>query len=199
MSATPTPPRSVDLVAAARALDEFLRALGQDAATNRELDGTGQRVAESFAHEFCAGDHVDLATLVAPHLMRVTARGTSEKKSWEGLSRVLLRDLPVSTLCPHHLLPSEGTADVAFQPNEHIVGVGAIAALLETAARRLILQETLGQDVVGVLVATLAPRWVVVRIRLAHACMRLRGERAHGSLVETWSSAGAVPDTVFSA
>ena len=195
MSPTPTPSRAIDLVAAARALDEFLRALGQDPTTNTELVGTGQRVAEAFAHEFCAGDSIDLAGLVTPHLM---PSPPSKNKSSETRSRVLLRDLPVSTMCPHHLLPSEGTADVAYEPGANIVGVGAVAALLETAARRLTLQETLGQDVVDVLVATLAPRWVVVRIRLAHACMRLRGERAHGSLVETWTTDGVVPDAVFS-
>ncbi len=188
----PTP--TVDLIAAARALDEFLRALGQDPTTNTELVGTGHRVAEAFAHEFCAGDRVDLKSLVTPHLMRLPS---AQKKSPEGRSRVLLRDLPVTTMCPHHLLPSEGTADVAYEPGAHIVGVGAIAALLQTAARRLILQETLGEDVVSALVATLTPRWVVVRIRLAHACMRLRGERAHGSVVETWCADGVVPDAVF--
>jgi GTP cyclohydrolase IA len=196
MSATLPPPRIVDLAAAARALDEFLRALGQDQATNPALVGTGQRVAEAFAHEFCAGHGADLEALITPHLM---AAPTAEKKSSGRGSRVLLRDLPVTTMCPHHLLPSEGTADVAFEPQERIVGVGAIAALVETAARRLVLQEELGEDVLAVLVATLAPRWVVVRIRLAHACMRLRGERAHGSQVETWSSHGPVPDSVLGA
>jgi GTP cyclohydrolase I len=194
MSAPSTPPRVPDLVAAARALDEFLRALGQDVAVNTELVGTGQRVAEAFAHEFCAGHGVDLDALVAPHL--IAAPGT-EKKSADGRSRVLLRDVPLSTMCPHHLLPSEGTADVAYEPAALIVGVGAIAGLLQTAARRLVLQETLGHDVTAVLARTLAPRWVVVRIRLGHACMRVRGERAHGSVVETWSSHGPVPDSVF--
>lgn len=196
MSTPPTPPRVPDLAVAARALDEFLRALGQDAATNTALVGTGQRVAEAFAHEFCAGTGVDLAALVTPHLMPAAS---PQNKSSEARSRVLLRDLPVATMCPHHLLPSEGTADVAYEPGAHIVGVGAIAALVDTAARRLILQETLGEDVATTLQSTLAPRWVVVRIRLAHACMRLRGERAHGSRVETVTACGPVPDAVFAA
>ena len=194
MSTMPTPPRVPDLAAAARALDEFLRALGQDARDNAELVGTGQRVAEAFANEFCAGQGVDLAALVGPHRMPAPL---PKHAASAGRARVLVRDLPIVSMCPRHLLPSEGTADVAYEPGPYIVGVGALAGLVETAARRLVLQETLGQEIVSVLAEALAPRWVVVRIRLAHACMRLRGERAHGSRVETTTSHGPVPDSVF--
>ena len=191
MLSPPSPSRVPDLALAARALDEFLHALGQDAVANPELVGTGQRVAEAFAGEFLAGHGVDLTALVTPHLL--AAPPSSSR------ARVLLRDLPLTTMCPHHLLPAEGTADVAYEPGPFLVGLGAIAVLVETAARRLVLQETLGADVVSVLAAALAPRWVVVRIRLAHACMRVRGERAHGSRVDTVSSHGPVPDAVFAA
>jgi len=188
------PARVVDVAAAARALDDFLRALGHDASVNRELMGTGQRVAEAFAHEFCAGEGVDLDAVLRPHLLASAATGDN---AGAAPARVLLRDVPLVTMCPHHLLPAEGVANVAFQPGEHLIGIGAIAAVLETASRRLVLQEVLGGEVLGALVRVLDPRWLVVHVRLAHACMRLRGERAHGSELETWSTHGPVPDPIF--
>lgn len=185
-------PRPVDLNAAARALDEFLRALGLDETANSELVGTGERVAEAFAHEFCAGEGADFEGLIRPHVLPLPAQSARASRNI-----IWVREVPVHSMCPHHLLPSEGTADVAYEPGEHLVGIGAIAALVELASRRLILQETLGQDVIGVLTRTLAPRWVALRLELTHSCLRARGERAHGARVETWSSSGEVPDFVF--
>lgn len=191
-----SPPPRVDLAAAARALDEFLRALGQEQSNNTELIGTGMRVAEAFAYEFCAGEGADFDALLLAHRMPVPSADQNLRASSSSQTRVLLKDLPLVTMCPHHLLPAQGTADVAFEANQHIVGLGAVAALIEHAGRRLILQETLASDVVEVIARVLAPRWVLVRIRLAHACMQLRGERAHGSAVETWTSHGPVPESM---
>ena len=191
------PPRSVDLVAAARALDDFLRALGHDQTRNPELIGTGARVAQAFASEFCAGESVDLEKIVAPHRIDAPSAAGAHGETGSPSARVLLRHLPLITMCPHHLLPAEGTADIAYEPLDHIVGIGALASLVEVAGRRLVLQETLSRDVTDVIARVLAPRWVLVRMRLAHSCMRLRGERAHGSEVETWSSSGTVPDSAY--
>lgn len=192
-SPPPAPARSIDLIAAGRALDEFLRALGHDEHTNPELAGTGARVAEAFAHEFCAGEGSDLDALLRPHVMPAPTTGEKLRAS---PARVLLKDLPLITMCPHHLLPAEGTAHVAYEPADHIVGIGAVAALIERAGRRLVLQEKLADDVVGALVRVLAPKWLLVRTCLKHSCMRLRGERAHGSAVETWSQHGEVPEAM---
>ena len=193
--ATNGPPRSsphVDMEAAARAIDQFLRALGQDEQSNSQLVGTGKRVAEAFASEFCAGEGVDLDARLRAHLLPVATQGAIVSRNV-----VRLHDLPLHVMCPHHLLPAEGSADVIFEPALHLVGIGAIAELVEVASRRLILQETLGDEIVAALTRTLAPRWVAVRLELAHSCMRARGERAHGARVETWTSSGSVPDSIF--
>lgn len=107
--------------------------------------------------------------------------------------RIVLRRLPLVTMCPHHLLPAEGHADVAFEPDRLWVGLGGIAALVELSGKRLILQEALSEEIADVIDEVLRPRWVRVSLRLAHACVRLRGERAHGSEVETCSTRGAAP------
>lgn len=168
-----------DRDAAARAIDAFLRAIGRDAATERDLEGTGARVADAFIDELCAGYAVDTRGLLASHVLAASSP-----------SLVLVRDIPVVTTCPHHLLPAVGTADVALQAEGRIVGIGAIGELVDAHARRLTLQEHIGERVVDDVVAALAPSWVACRILLSHGCMIARGSRPIGAKVETMAMRG---------
>ncbi len=168
----------MDRDAAARAIEAFLRALGHDPEREPELAGTGARVAAAYADDLLAGYGVDVDTLLSQNVLA----GRSDL--------VVVRDLPVTTMCPHHLLPSTGLATVAFLPEEHLVGVGAVARVVDAFARRLALQEQVGENVVAALQKHLAPRWAGCRLVMSHACMTARGERAHGSRVETVALAG---------
>lgn len=168
----------MDREAAARAIDAFLVALGRSPLREPELVGTAERVAAAYVDELLAGYAVDVDALLAQSVFA----GRSDL--------VVVRDLPVTTICPHHLMPSTGSAFVAFAPEEHLVGVGTVARVVEAYARRLALQEQIGQHVVAALQKHLAPRWAACRIALSHACMTARGERAHGARVETLSIAG---------
>ena len=67
-------------------------------------------------------------------------------------------------MCPHHLMPALGTATVAYAANDRIIGVGAIARVLDAFSRRLTLQETIGAEVTRALYKHLAPRWISCRI-----------------------------------
>jgi GTP cyclohydrolase I len=174
----------VDREAAARAIDAFLRALGHDPEREPELAGTGDRVAAAYAEELLAGYGVDVDALLSQNVFA----GASEL--------VVVRDVPLSTMCPHHLMPSVGAATVAFAPEEHLVGVGTVARLVDAFARRLALQEQIGERVVAALQKHLAPRWAACRIVLAHACMTARGERSHGARVETLALSGGDVDEV---
>jgi GTP cyclohydrolase I len=172
----------MDRDAAAAAIDAFLRALGRDPAHDPHLTGTGERVAAAYADELLSGYAIDTDDLLA----HAVFAGHSEL--------VIVRDLPITTMCPHHLLPSTGTACVAFAPDEHLVGVGTVARVVDAYARRLSLQEQIGERVVAALQKHLAPRWSACRLALSHACMIARGERAHGSRVETLALAGGPVD-----
>ncbi|MBX3260570.1 MAG: GTP cyclohydrolase I [Labilithrix sp.] len=184
-SSHPAPPRSpVDRSQAAAALDAFLRAIGRD---EPDLAGTGARVADMFLDDLCAGYAVDTRRLVEQ-----SAIDTSSP------TLVVVRDVPVVTTCPHHLLPSLGTATVAFKATMRVLGLGAVAALVDAHARRLALQERVGEGVVDDLDAVLAPEWVGCRLVLAHGCMIARGERAVGTRVETVALRGP-PDRVAEA
>jgi GTP cyclohydrolase I len=172
----------MDREAAARAIDAFLRALGLDPDREPELLGTGARVTSAFADELIAGYGVDVDALLSQNVFA----GRSDL--------VVVRDLPLATMCPHHLMPATGHATVGFAPDEHLVGVGTVARVLDAFARRLALQEQIGERTVAALQKHLAPRWAACRITMSHACMTSRGERTHGARVETLALSGGDVD-----
>jgi GTP cyclohydrolase I len=169
----------MDRAAAARAIDEFLIAIGRDPKTEPELRGTGARVADAFIDELCSGYSVDVDALVRGNVLAQTGGGIVE-----------LRDVAVTTTCPHHLMTGIGKATIGFAPKDKIVGVGALARLLDAFARRLTLQETIGEGVVATIDKNLEPRWVACRIEMTHACMTARGERTHGARLVTYAVRG---------
>ncbi len=170
----------VDRAAASQAIEAFLRALGLDPSDHDDLAGTGARVADAFVEDLCAGYDVDVDALVTANAI-------------EGRSGVVIvRNVAVTTTCPHHLMPAIGTADVAFAPDRKLMGVGTVARVVHAFAQRLALQEQIGEDVVDALERGLRPVWVACRIDLAHACMIARGEKQHGARVETMGLRGAI-------
>jgi GTP cyclohydrolase I len=177
----------IDRSAAARAIEDFLRALGH--APEGELAGTGERVADAWADDLLDGEAIDAAVLLREGSLAMDA---------EGSGLVLVRDLAVTTMCPHHLLPAHGTATVAYLPGARVVGIGTIAHVVDVLAHRLTLQERIGDDVVALLVHELGARGALCRLALTHSCLIARGERKTGSIVETIAVAGtfasATPD-----
>jgi|SRR5580692_7384822 GTP cyclohydrolase I len=168
----------MDRIAAARAIDEFLLALGRDPKVETELRGTGARVAEAYLDELCSGYAVDVDALVRGNIID----GPSVTDTI-----VELRDVALTTTCPHHLMAGIGKATLGFAPKGKILGVGSMARLLDAFARRLTLQETIGDGVVSAIHDNLAPRWVACRIEMTHACMTGRGERTHGARLVTYA------------
>jgi GTP cyclohydrolase I len=169
-----------DRAAAAAAIDAFLRAIGRDPRSEPELVGTGDRVAAAFLDELCDGYAKDPAAIMAAHRI---ASASSDI--------VVLRGAPVTTMCPHHLLPATGIATVAFAPRGAIVGLGALVEVVDACARRLVLQEEIGAHVAEVLHAALGPAWAGCRLVLEHGCIIHRAERRHGARVETFAMRGA--------
>jgi len=174
----------IDRTAAASAIDAFLRAIGRDPEREPDLVGTGARVADAYVDELCAGYAVDTRAL----LEASTIVGAPPNLA-------VVRDIPITTMCPHHLLPASGTATIALHARERLVGLGTLAALVDAHARRLTLQERIGEAVVADIEAVLEPAWVGCRITLVHGCMVARGERAVGSRVETVALRGAAGES----
>ncbi|WP_319805275.1 GTP cyclohydrolase I [Microbacterium sp. YJN-G] len=173
-------PRPVDLVAAEHAGRLFLKALGidPDAADTPDLARTPRRFAEAFAE------------LLSPEPFDFTTFANSE--GYDEL--VLIRDIPVRSLCEHHLLPFTGVAHVAYLPGDSVVGLSKIPRMVDHYARRPQTQERLTVQIADALAARLQPRGIGVVVEAAHSCMTLRGARATGAMTTTSALRGILRD-----
>jgi GTP cyclohydrolase IA len=182
----------VDRPAAARAIGDFLKALGFDPAEHAELAATPERVSEAFADDLLRGHDVDIRELVR--------RGSCEAKAAAKGGPVSVIGIAVATICPHHLLPALGRASVVYLPGAMLLGIGTVTALVDAFARRLTLQEAIGQNVVSALVEHAGARGAYCELELEHSCLRARGERQVGAVVRSsarageFASANAVPE-----
>jgi GTP cyclohydrolase I len=174
---------SVDRHAAEQAIQTFLKALGHDPATNPELSRTPALVTEAFARDLLSGYAVDVAALLASESSALPHEGA------RGL--VVVNGVEVATVCPHHLLPGLGRATVAYLPGERLVGIGAIARTVDAFARRLALQEAIGDEVVRALTLHAGARGAYCRLELSHACLSARGARQGSATVVTVARAGS--------
>jgi GTP cyclohydrolase I len=170
---------AVDLVAAARAIEAFLTALGHPPSSDPQLHETGQLVAAAFHHELLSGYRVHAADVLRDTL---AADG--------GGDMVLVRDIAVTCICPHHLLPATGRLHIGYLPQQRIVGLGALTRLAHAFSRRLILQEALCSEIAEALVRELGARGAGCIAELSPTCMTARGDRASHAQAVTVATAG---------
>ena len=166
-------PGSVDVERVERIVGQLLDALGEN--PGREgLLRTPARVAAFYA-EVLAGADDDPAA----HLDVQFELGHREM--------VMVRDIPFSSLCEHHLVPFIGRAHVAYipGPDGRITGLSKLARLVDAYAHRLQVQERLTTQVAETLVERLNPAGVVVVIEAEHLYMTMRGVKKPGSLTVT--------------
>lgn len=164
---------------AERAIRDFLKALGHDP-TSDILRDTPRRVVDAFVDELLAGYGVDIPELLATG---------SEPAQGANAGIVVVRHVNVSTVCPHHLMPAIGSATVAYEPGKRILGIGTLAKLVQTYARRLSLQEQIGTNVVETLIAHGA-RGAYCRLELRHSCLSARGAEQHHASVASTATGG---------
>jgi GTP cyclohydrolase I len=172
----------VDRKRAEQAIATFLAALGHDPAATPELSRTPELVTEAFERELLSGYAVDVPALLATEsgkLGATDARGV-----------VVVRGIHVATMCPHHLLPGIGTATIGYLPGDRVIGIGALARTVDAFARRLTLQETIGEAVVRALLDHAGARGAYCRLELSHACLSARGARQSEATVVTIARGG---------
>jgi GTP cyclohydrolase IA len=163
----------MDLDRIAKAVREILEAIGED--PDREgLIETPERVARMFA-EVCSGLHEQADT----HLQVTFEAGHDEM--------VMVRDIPMQSLCEHHMVPFIGRAHVAYIPGDdgRITGLSKLARLVDAYARRLQVQEKLTVQIADEIDNTLQPKGVMVVIEAEHLCMTMRGVRKPGATTVT--------------
>ena len=105
---------------------------------------------------------------------------------------VLVKGIPVQSVCEHHLLPFVGVAHVAYLPGDRILGLSKMARVVEMFSRRPQVQERLTQQIADWLDRELQPQGVGVVVEAEHTCMTLRGVRAGGALTRTSALTGAL-------
>ena len=168
----------VDQERIAAAVREILFAIGEDPDRDGLLD-TPSRVARMYA-EICAGLHQE----PSEHLATVFEADHDEM--------VMVRDIPMYSLCEHHLIPFIGKAHVAYIPNRsgNVIGLSKVARLVDGYAKRPQVQERLTRQVADALEENLQPRGVLVVVEAEHLCMSMRGVRKAGSSTVTSSVTG---------
>lgn len=132
------------------------------------LRDTPRRVAAAFATDILAGYEEDPSAHLEP-IPLPQASGP-----------VVLQGIRFSSVCAHHLLPYRGEAHVGFIPDRAHVGLGGIARLVDSLARRLTLQEGLTAAIADRLFEALQPFSLVVLLEAEHLCLSVRGARKTG-------------------
>lgn len=107
---------------------------------------------------------------------------------------VLVSNIPLQSMCAHHMMPFFGKAHVAYIPQEKVVGISKIARVVEIYMRRLQSQENIGQEVAAAMIEALNPLGVAVIIEAEHTCMTFRGVQAPGTITKTAHLKGAFRD-----
>lgn len=165
-----------------RAVRELLLAIGENP-DREELAKTPARVASAY-EEFFAGVRVDpLSTL--------NDRALADDDTGE---LVVMRDITFRSVCEHHLLPFRGRAHIAYRPGAQIVGLGALAHLVEVSAARPQLQERLGELIAQTLFSAIDAEGVLVVIEARHGCVSDRGANQSDAMITTVASRGALED-----
>lgn len=151
----------------------ILEGIGEDPGREGLLD-TPARVADMFAEVF-AGIEQD----PAEHFCVTFNEGHQEM--------VLVRDIPLYSMCEHHLVPFLGKAHVAYVPGKHgrICGLSKLARVVDVFARRPQVQERLTSQIADTIVEHLDPAGVIVVIEAEHLCMSMRGVRKPGAITTT--------------
>ena len=104
-----------------------------------------------------------------------------------------VRDIPLHSMCEHHLLPFVGVAHVAYVPRDgRVIGLSKLARIVNVFARRPQLQERLTAQIADFLEEELAPQGVAVVVEAEHLCMTMRGVRALGAKTQTSALRGCL-------
>jgi GTP cyclohydrolase I len=148
------------------AVKRILQCLGED--VNREgLKDTPKRYIK-FLKEFTEPKEFNFTTF--------DAEGTDEM--------IIQTNIPFYSLCEHHIAPFFGIANVAYIPNEKIVGLSKLARVVDLYANKLQNQERITTQIAERLMTELNPKGVAVQMKAQHLCMCMRGVKKH----DTWTS-----------
>ena len=165
-----------------RAVVQLLRAAGLDPADS-DLARTPQRVAELWSREFLGGYALDPKEILAEPVV-----GEADPDV------VVLTGLAFHSMCPHHLLPYQGRAHIAYVSDGRLLGFGHVARLLACFTQRLTLQERATHQVAAALMDHLPARGAACVMEATQMCLAIPHDRNQGSRVITCAFLGSLRD-----
>jgi GTP cyclohydrolase IA len=174
--------RTIDTAQIEEAMRRVLEAIGED--PDRDgLQRTPHRVARMY-EELFSGLHRD-----PEEVLNVIFESDHDEM-------IMVRDIPMYSVCEHHLLPFIGQAHVAYIPNEQgcITGLSKLARVVDLLAHRPQVQERLTTQIADCIEKVLRPRGVLVVIEAEHLCMTMRGINKPGSRTITSAVRGIFRD-----
>jgi GTP cyclohydrolase I len=155
-----------------RAVRDILEAIGEDL-KRKDILGTPRRVAEMY-EEIFAGVQKDPSKELEVVL---------DQKHDE---IILLKGIPLYSICEHHLLPFVGRAHIAYIPKEgRVTGLSKLARVVDILAKRPQVQERLTTQIAEIIMSKLKPQGCMVVIEAEHLCMSMRGVKKPGTLTVT--------------
>ena len=164
--------KNMDLKKIEKGVRLILEGIGENPNSKR-LKKTPRRTADMFV-EVLSGTHQDPDEF---------AKLLTEEKHDE---MVILKDIPLYSICEHHFLPFSGTASIVYIPHKgKIMGLNSIAYLVDTLSKRLQIQERLTKQIADYLTKTLNPLGAMVVIKAEHLCMTMRGAKKPGATTVT--------------
>jgi GTP cyclohydrolase IA len=164
--------RTMDKQKIINAVNDILEAVGEDP-TREGLKRTPERVANMY-EEILGGTGKN-----AEDELTVFFEAEHDEI-------ILLKDIPLYSMCEHHMVPFIGRAHIAYIPDENrITGLSKIARVVDAFSRRLQLQERLTTDIADTLMKKLRPKGVFVVIEAEHLCMSMRGVKKPGVTTTT--------------
>ena len=183
LARAPKPPARPTRQEAEEAIRVLLAWAGED--PEREgLRDTPNRVVDAYAEYFKGYNEDAVAWLADPEI----------DMSGGYRDLIMLTGVRVQSFCEHHMTPFEGTANLAYLPSHHVVGLSRLARVVETLSRRLQTQESLTEQISQTMRDGLAPRGVAVLIEAEHHCMSFRGIRQSGVKTITTHFSGTFDD-----
>lgn len=143
---------------------------GHEDIRRKGLKDTPERVSNMWVLELTSGYGVNIPAIFK----------TFDPEEYDGI--VVVKDIPFTSVCEHHLIPFVGHAHIGYLPNkERMVGLSKFARVVQAYSKRLQVQERITKQVTDAIQTHLEPRGVIVVLEAEHMCMTIRGVQAPGT------------------
>ena len=142
-----------------------------------DMEETPRRVVDAW-REWMHDEPWNFTDFESPH-PNTTVGGPGD------VGIVMVRNIPLNSMCAHHIMPFYGKAHIAYVPGARVLGLSKFARLVTSFAKGPQTQEAIGANVADAIMDAVDPRGVMVVLEAVHTCMTLRGACAYGSSTTT--------------